>query len=101
MYENLKNIAAKRNIGIYYMQDQQVRIDIFLYELLQADAGEVNTSTGKLHRFDISSASGYAALSYALIPYGFTEQNAEAAALGMNVLTRVPRWARGKRVGRG
>jgi len=29
------------------------------------------------------------------------EQNAEAAAPGMNVLTKVSRWARGKRVGRG
>ncbi len=68
MCENTENIAAKRNLGICYFPEQQARIDVLLYEISQADSEEVNTSTGKQRRFDISSAHGYVALSYALDP---------------------------------
>ncbi len=55
MCENTENIAARLNLGICYFPEQQARMDVLLYEISQADAEEVNTSTGKKRRFDISS----------------------------------------------
>ncbi len=66
---------------------------MFIFEISQADAEEVSTSIGKQRRFSISSAHGYAALSYALLPYAFAQDYAEAG-YNQNVMTRVPRFAR-------
>jgi hypothetical protein len=48
-----------------------------ILRISQADAEDVNTSTGKQRRFDISSVHGYAALSYALLPCGFVHEYLE------------------------
>lgn len=93
MCENTENIAAKRNLGICYFPEQQARMDVLLYEISQADAEEVNTSTGKQRRFGISSAHGFAALSYALLPYAFVQDYSENYP-GYNTMTRMPRFAR-------
>jgi hypothetical protein len=50
---------------------------VLLYDISQADAEEVNSSIGKQCRFDISSAHGYAALSYPLLPYAFVQDYSE------------------------
>jgi hypothetical protein len=68
-------------------------MDVLLYEISQADAEEVNTSTGKQRRFDIGSAHGFAALSYALLPYAFVQDYSDTN-VGYNMLTRMPRFAR-------
>ncbi len=96
MCENTETIAARRNLGICYFPEQQARMDVLLYEISQADAEEVNTSTGKQRRFDIGSAHGFAALSYALLPYTFVQDYSDINA-GYNMMTRMPRFAR-KRV---
>jgi len=66
-------------------------MDVLLYEISQAE--EVNTSTGKQRRFDISLAHGFAALSYALLPYAFVHDYSENNA-GYNTMIRMPRFAR-------
>ncbi len=63
------------------------------YDISQADAEEVNTSTGKKRRFDISSTHGFSALSYARLPYAFVRDYSENNA-GYNMMTRMPRFAR-------
>jgi len=68
MCENTEAIINRRNLGIYYFPEQAAKTDVFLFEVSQAE--EVSTSTGKQRRFSITSAHGYAALSYALLPYG-------------------------------
>jgi hypothetical protein len=93
MCENTEAIINRRNLGIYYFPEQAARTDVFIFEISQADAEEVSTSTGKQRRFSISSAHGYAALSYALLPYAFVQDYAEAG-YNQNVMTRAPRFAR-------
>jgi hypothetical protein len=47
-----------------------------ILRISQADAEEVNSSTGKQRRFDISSAHGYAALSPEIPSYvGYVYRN--------------------------
>jgi hypothetical protein len=93
MCENTEAIINRRNLGIYYFPEQAARTDVFIFEISQADAEEVSTSTGKQRRFSITSAHGYAALSYALLPYAFVQDYAEAG-YNQNVMTRAPRFAR-------
>ncbi|MDW7727677.1 MAG: hypothetical protein SCH70_11320 [Candidatus Methanoperedens sp.] len=90
MCENLENTVARQEINIFYFPEQQPRMDVFLYELSQADAEEATTATGRIRRFDISSAHSFAALAYALIPYF-----SESGNYGINTMTRAPRFARG------
>jgi|GEM_PF-3209645 len=68
-------------------------MDVFLYKILEADVEEINTSTGKQRRFDISSAHGFAALSYALLPYAFVHEFFDNN-VGCNIMTKMPRFAR-------
>ena len=93
MCENTETIINRRNLGIYYFPEQAARTDVFIFEISQADAEEVSTSTGKQRRSSITSAHGYAALSYALLPYAFVQDYAEAG-YNQNVMTRAPRFAR-------
>lgn len=93
MCENTETIINRRNLGIYYFPEQAARTDVFIFEISQADAEEVPTSTGKQRRFSITSAHGYAALSYALLPYAFVQDYAEAG-YNQNVMTITPRFAR-------
>jgi hypothetical protein len=58
--ENTEAIINRRNLGIYYYPDQAARTDVFIFEISQADAEEISTSTGKQRRFSITSAHGYA-----------------------------------------
>jgi hypothetical protein len=69
------------------------KTDVFLFEVSQADAEEVSTAAGKQRRFSITSAHGYAALSYAHLPYAFVQDYTEAG-YNQNVMTRAPRFAR-------
>ena len=71
MGENTETIINRRNLGIYYFPEQAARTDVFIFEVSQAEAEEVSTSTGKQRRFSITSAHGYSVLSYALLPYAF------------------------------
>lgn len=64
-----------------------------IFEVLHAEAEEVSTSTGKQRRFSIISVHGYAALSYALLPYAFVQDYTEAG-YNQNVMTRAPGFAR-------
>ncbi len=89
MCENIENMVAKKDLHFCYYPDQRDRIDTFFYELTQADTEEVNTKHGKERRFMISPAHGYAALSYAALP--FIEQTME------DVLSAPVRFARGRR----
>lgn len=93
MCENTESIINRGSLGIYYFPEQAARTDVFIFEVSQADAEEVNTSTGKQRRFDISSAHGFAALSYALLPYAFVQDYTENK-MGCNIMTRMPRFAR-------
>lgn len=93
MCENLENIVARQGINIFYFPEQQSRMDVFLYELSQADAEEATTATGRARRFDIRQAHSFAALAYALIPYGLTSEN--EYNYGIQTMTRAPRFARG------
>jgi len=83
----------RRNLGIYYFPEQAARTDVFIFEVSQAEAEEVSTSTSKQRRFSITSAHGYAALSYALLPYAFVQDYTEVG-YNQNVMTRAPRFAR-------
>ena len=71
--------------------EQAARTDVFIFEVSQAE--EVSISTGKQRRFSITSAHGYPALSYALLPYAFVQDYTEAG-YNQNVMTRAPRFAR-------
>ena len=93
MCENTEAIINRRNLGIYYFQEQAARTDVFIFEVSQAEAEEVSTSTGKQRRFSITSAHGYAALSYSLLPYAFVQDYTESG-YNQNVMTRAPRFAR-------
>ncbi len=93
MCENTEAIINRRNLGIYYFPEQAARTDVFMFEVSQAEAEEVSTSTGKQRRFSITSAHGYAALSYALLPYAFVQDYTEAG-YNQNVMTRAPKFAR-------
>jgi hypothetical protein len=93
MCENTEAIINRRNLGIYYFPEQAARTDVFIFEVSQAEAEEIPTTTGKQRRFSITSAHGYAALSYALLPYAFVQDFTEAG-YNQNVMTRAPRFAR-------
>jgi len=92
MCENTETTINRRSLGIYYFQEQAARTDVFIFEVSQAEAEEVSTSTGKHRRFSITSAHGYAALSYALLPYAFVQDYSENN-MGCNIMTRMPRFA--------
>ncbi len=92
MCENTETIINRRNLGIYYLPDQAARTDVFIFEVAQAEAEEVASATGKQRRFSISTAHGYAALSYALLPYAFVQDYNEAGF--SNMMNRAPRSAR-------
>jgi hypothetical protein len=55
MCENTEAIINRGNLGIYYFPAQAARTDVFIFEVSQADAEEVSTSTGKQRRFSITS----------------------------------------------
>ena len=93
MCENTEAIINRRSPGIYYFPEQAARTDVFIFEVSWADAEEVSTSMGKQRRFSITSAHGYAALSYALLPYAFVQDYSDINA-GYNMMTRMPRFAR-------
>ena len=88
MCENTEAIKNRQNLGIYYFLEQAARMDVFIFEVSQAE--EVSTSTGKQRRFSIISAHGYAALSYALLPYTFAQDYTEAG-YNQNVMTKSAR----------
>lgn len=75
--QNVKNIYAMQNLGIYHFSEQEVRIDVFLYDVAQVDTEEVITATGEQRRFEVNSAHGYAALSYALLLYALVHNYSE------------------------
>ncbi len=54
------------------------KTDVVIFEVSQTEAEEVSTSTDNQRRFSIISAHGYAALSYALLPYAFVQDYTEA-----------------------